>query len=129
MKHMIIIIGMVLSISLLSGCATIGSLQPREGAFFQVNDRTYEQVWESAIKVASRSWNIVETNKQGGIIKAERTTGITSGGEVVGIYISPPTQDSKTFTVEVVIKKQGQIQVTGHNWEKTIVEGMKAELK
>ncbi len=54
---------------------------------------------------------------------------MTSGGEVVGIYISPPTQDSKTFTVEVVIKKQGQIQVTGHNWEKTIVEGMKAELK
>lgn len=113
---------------MLSGCATIGSLRPGSGSTFEVENRTYDQVWKAAVTAVSRSLTIVESDKNSGIIKAEKRAGGTTWGEVVGVFIQPADANSKRFTVEVTSKKRYQLQITGQNWERTIIEGMKAEL-
>jgi uncharacterized protein YceK len=111
-----------------SGCATIGSLQPGGGSKFVVQNKTYAEVWKAAITVVTRSLTIVEIDKEKGIIKSEKGAGLSTWGEVVGVFITPPNTNSNTYAVEVLSQKRSRVQITGQDWEKTIVEGMKAEL-
>ena len=113
---------------LLSGCATIGSLRPGDGTSFEITNKSYDQVWKAAITVVGRSLTIVESDKQTGVIKAEKGAGLATWGEVVGVFIKPANTDSKRFTVVVESKKRVLFQITGQNWERTIIEGIKAEL-
>jgi len=124
------IILMCLSIMLLlcaAGCAGMDSLQPGSGTKFDVPQKSFDDVWKAAITVVTRSLTIVESNKESGVIKAEKGVGLASWGEVVGVFITR-SSDGKGFRVEVLSKKRSQLQVTGQDWEQTIVEGMKAEL-
>lgn len=102
-------------------------VQPDEGTKFNVTNKTYDEVWKAAITVVTRSLTIVESDKQTGIIKAEKGVGMATWGEVVGVFVTA-TPDGKGFNVEVLSKKRSQLQISGQDWEKTIVEGMKAEL-
>lgn len=122
------IIVFVFCILLFAGCATIGSLQPGRGATYVVSKKSYDEVWKAAITVVSRSLTIVESNKEHGIIKAEKRAGLFTWGEVVGVFINPPNIQSKQYIVEVISKKRLQTQITGQNWAPTIIAGMKAEL-
>jgi hypothetical protein len=113
---------------LLFGCATIGGLHPGTGYTFEINNKTYNQVWKAAVTVVGRSLTIVESNKNTGVLKAEKGAGISTWGEVVGVFITPADTSSTQFTVEVTSLKRSMLQITGQNWESTIIEGMKAEL-
>lgn len=112
----------------LLGCATIGGLRSGGGSTFKVENRTYDQVWKAAVMVVSRSLVIVQSDKKAGVIKAEKGVGVATWGEVVGVFIQPADVNSKRFIVEVTSKKRSRLQITGQNWERTIIEGMKAEL-
>ena len=113
----------------LAGCATIGSLRPGSGgSTFEIYDRNYDVIWKAAVRVASRSLTIVESNKDAGTIKAEARAGMTTWGEVVGIFIVPAGKGEKKYTVEVLSLKRSRAQLTGQDWEPTIIAGMKAEL-
>jgi hypothetical protein len=73
----------------LFGCATIDSLQPgRGGSTFEIHGKTYDEVWNAAVRTASRSLTIVESDKASGTLKAEKGVGMATWGEVVGIH--PP---------------------------------------
>ena len=117
----------VLSILLL-GCATMGSLRPGSGSSFEIHDRTYDEIWKAAVTVVTRSLTIVESDKASGTIKAEARAGITTWGEVVGVFITPPRKDERKYTIEVLSLKRYQIQITGQKWEPSVIAGVKAEL-
>jgi len=119
----VILIGFILS-----SCATVGGLRPGSGSTFEVQNHSYDQVWKAAVTAVTRSLTIVESDKNAGIIKAEKGAGVTTWGEVVGVFIYPADTNSRRFTVEVTSQKRSQLQITGQNWERTIIEGMKAEL-
>ncbi len=116
-----------LALTLLLGCATIETLKPGEGRKFVVAGKTYNQVWAAAVRVVTRSrLAILVADKKGGVLKAEAPAGMFTWGEVIGVFISP--ERGGEIFVEVLSQKRSRGQITGQNWEPTIVEGMKAEL-
>jgi len=122
------IISIVISIAL-PGCATISSLQPgRGGSSFQVLGKNYDEVWKAVVGTASRSLTVVESDKDKGVLKAEKRPGLTTWGEVVGVFIRPASRDAPIYTVEVQSIKRYRLQITGQDWTTTMISGIKAEL-
>ena len=120
---------LVCSLFALAGCATTDSLQPGTGGTsFEVRGKSYEEVWKAVVTVAGRSLTIVESNKEAGILKAEKGVGLTTWGEVVGIYIRPARSGAAVYTVEVQSLKRSKAQLTSQDWTTTMVSGIKAEL-
>jgi hypothetical protein len=115
-------------VSLCASCSTIDDLQRGGGTKFLVQNQSYDKVWQASILVVSRQLTIVETDKSTGTIKAEKGAGMTTWGEVVGVFISPDETARNTFVVEVESLKRDSGQITGQDWTLTIVEGIKAEL-
>ncbi len=126
MKKLLIAILLMLT----SGCATTNTLQPGTGGTkFTVVGKTYNQVWKASVKViAAQQLVIVEQNKETGVIKAEKGLGLTTWGEVVGVFISPANKVAKKYTVEVKSSKRLKTQATGQDWTQSIVAGIQAEL-
>ena len=112
------------------GCATIGSLEPGTGAgtTIEIKGRSYEAIWRAALRTAGRSLTIVESDKPRGAIKAEKDGGTYTYGEVVGIFIRPPSDGAAAYTVEVQSLKRAKYQLTGQDWTTTIIAGMETEL-
>lgn len=122
------IIYLLLTIILFTGCSTINTLDAdkRDGTTFEVNDKTYDEVWAAAVVTMSRSLTIVVSEKENGILKAEKGAGLTTWGEVVGVFITSLGDDS--YSVEVQSLKRSKVQITGQDWTNTIITGMKVEL-
>lgn len=118
-----------LAILVLAACATTDSLQPGTGgSTFEVRGKSYDEIWKAVVTVAGRSLTIVESDKSAGILKAEKGVGLTTWGEVVGIYVRPATGGATAYTVEVQSLKRSRAQITGQDWTTTMVSGIKAEL-
>ena len=49
-------------------------------------------------------------------------------GEVVGVFITPTTPNAHSYNVEVVSLKRSAMQITGQDWTRTVITGIKAEL-
>lgn len=119
----------LLAVLVLAACATTDSLQPGTGgSSFEVRGKTYDDIWKAVVTVAGRSLTIVESDKAAGILKAEKGVGLTTWGEVVGIYVRPATSGAAVYTVEVQSLKRSRAQITGQDWTSTMVSGIKAEL-
>lgn len=114
----------------LIGCATTDTLQAgkSDSAKFTVEGKTYDQVWKASIKTVGSQLSIVQKSKENGIIKAEKGVGVTTWGEVVGVFISPANKPAEKYTVEVQSYKRSRIQLTGQDWTQTIVSGIENEL-
>jgi hypothetical protein len=115
-------------IAFAAGCATTDTLEPGSGTTFEVRGRTYDQIWKAAVATASRQLTIVEQNRDTGTIKAESRVGLTTWGEVVGVFIRPAKPGAKLYTVEVQSQKRAKVQFTGQDWTQTMVSGIKSEL-
>lgn len=118
----------LLLLTFLSGCATIDSVKPGAGPYFNVQGTSYSKVWTVSNSVLARQFNIVSTSRGEGSIKAEKAAGMTSWGEVVGVFITPAKEGAAEYKIEAVSLKRSTLQITGQNWENTILEGIKAEL-
>lgn len=119
----------LLAVLVLAACATTDSLQPGTGgSSFEVRGKSYDDIWKAVVTVAGRSLTIVESDKAAGILKAEKGVGLTTWGEVVGIYVRPATSGAAVYTVEVQSLKRSRAQITGQDWTTTMVSGIKAEL-
>ena len=113
----------------ISGCATIDSVQPGSGgSTFEVRGKTYDEIWKAVVRTASRSLTVVESNKETGTLRAEKGAGMTTWGEVVGIFVRPTTNGASVYTVEVQSLKRSRAQITGQDWTSTMISGIKAEL-
>jgi hypothetical protein len=122
------VVGLAIALTMF-GCATLDSVQPGAGgSTFEVRGRSYEAIWKAAVRVAGQSLTIVESDKATGTLRAEKGVGLTTWGEVVGIFIRPPRSGAAVYTVEVLSLKRSQLQITGQDWTTTIISGMKAEL-
>jgi hypothetical protein len=118
-----------LALIVLSGCATLDSVQPGAGgSTFHVQGKSYNQIWDAAVETAGASLTIVQSDKVSGTIKAEKEASLTSWGEVVGIFIRPANTVASDYTVQVESLKRDRAQITGENWEATMVAGIKARL-
>ena len=112
----------------LPGCNTIDSVKPGKGVTFQVRGKTYDQVWKASVAVMSRQLTLVEDSKERGYVRAEAKMGFATYGEVVGVFITQAGQNAPVHTIEVVSLKRSSLQITGQDWTRTIIAGIKAEL-
>ncbi len=114
----------------LSGCATTDTLQAgkSDSAKFTIENKTYDQVWKSAIKAMSNQLTIVQKSKENGIIKAEKGVGMATWGEVVGVFITPANVSAPKYNVEVQSYKRSRLQITGQDWTQTIVTAIETDL-
>ena len=112
----------------LTSCASVEDLKPGTGSVLEIRDRDFHEIWRAAIKTASNNLTLVYQNKALGTIKAEARAGMTTWGEVVGIFISPTEPMKGKYMVEVVSQKRSKIQLTGQDWEKAMLAGIGAEL-
>jgi len=118
-----------LLILFLSGCATSADLKPGAGGEkISVQNKKYSEIWKAANRVMSQQLTIISADKQAGAIKAEKSAGVTTWGEVSAIFISPADENASSFTIEVQSLKRSRYQLTGQDWTKTITQGIKAEL-
>ena len=110
----------------LAGRAPTNSLRPGDGEtiFFEVHDKSYDQIWKAAVATASRSLQIVESDKKAGIIRAHTTMSFSRWDEAVGIFVRP-TSRANVYTVEVESPKTA---LPSSDWTSTIISGMKADL-
>ncbi len=129
-KHMKNFLSALISAFVVVGCATSDSLgKGRGGSTFEVRAKSYDEVWKAAVRTASRSLTIVESNKEDGVLKAEKGAGMATWGEVVGIFITPSKNESTTYTVEIQSLKRATGQLTGQDWTMTMKSGILAELE
>ena len=120
---------LLFSVFSITGCATIGTLQPGAGgSTFEIRGKSYNEVWTAVVRTASRSLTIVESNKEAGVLKAEKAAGMATWGEVVGIFVRPTSKNAAVYTIEVQSFKRDRFQITGQDWTNTMIAGIKAEL-
>lgn len=113
----------------LAGCATTDSLQQGSGgSTFEVRGKSYDEIYRAAVRAVRANLTIVESNKDSGTIKAESRAGMSTWGEVVGVFIRPPRQGMDVYVVEVQSLKRVRTQITGQDWTASVIAGMKAEL-
>jgi hypothetical protein len=124
MKHVFA----VLLLCLTAACATIGSLQPGGGSTFEVRGKSYEEIWKASVRAMSNNLTIVESDKGSGNIKSEARAGMTTWGEVVGLFVRPPTHGAASYTIEVQSLKRSQLQITGQDYAPSVIANIKAEL-
>jgi len=129
MKHTVILAASILVLVSISGCATIDTLQPGTGgSSFEVRGKTYDEIWKAVVRTASRSLTVVESNKEAGTLRAEKGAGMTTWGEVVGVFVRPTSNGAPMYTIEVQSLKRSRAQLTGQDWTSTMISGIKAEL-
>lgn len=119
MKHYIVIV-----LFLLSGCATKGATPPT-ATTIAVEARSYDEVWNASMAVIrNEGLTIVKSNRNTGELKAKHRYPASSEKEIVGVFISPPT-NSDIYTIEVRTLKGSRPNST--NWD-YIAVGLKKAL-
>ena len=119
----------LLMVGIITGSVTIGSLQPGSGgSTFEVHGKTYDEIWKASVRAMSNNLTIIESDRASGTIKSEARAGMATWGEVVGLFIRPTSAETDKYTVEVQSTKRMRAQVTGQNWEPSVIANIKAEL-
>lgn len=103
---------------LVAACATGGHPRSRPGVDTTVTGHSYEEIWTAAVKAAEARSDVVDNNKNLGIIQAERRSGPGSSGSSLRILISPPLAGAEAYRVEVVAGATGR---AGREWERQVI--------
>jgi predicted metalloendopeptidase len=113
----------------LSACSTVDGLRPTdEGVTVYASGKSYDEVWKASVRAMSSNLAMVDSSKAQGVIKSEAPAGFATWGEVVGVFISPPSKDASVYTIHVVSNKRATYQVTGQDWAPSVAGRIKAEL-
>ncbi len=121
---------LLVCIGVIVGCAGVTRVKPGSGSQLAVEGRTYDELWRAAVKVVSQHLSIsAGTSKERGEIQAEGGGGRYSPDQIVGVFIQPPNVRSDRYMVEVVSRNRVPVPLIGKNWEQTIIDGLKTELK
>ena len=122
------ILKIALAVSLLSACSGPASLNAQEGTSFTVQGHSYSEVWNAAVAATTRQLTILSQDPSAGEIRAEESVRTAQYGELVGVFISPPSPSATTFTVSVDSRARNAFQTSSHDWTQEIIADMKAQL-
>ena len=126
-KQLLKVVTVALALAV-AACASSSSIRSSDGQYFLVHDRSYSQVWNAAILTVASIGAIESENRQLGEVRGHRGASVWSWGEAVAVFIDPPTEDTRDFRVTVVSEHIMQTQLTGQDFESTMIATMKAHL-
>jgi len=113
----------------LISCASSASVNKESGRSFIVNDRSYSEDWNAAILTVSSVGAIESENKFLGEVRGLRGASAWSWGDAIAVFIDPPQNDARRFTVTVVSEHIMQTQISGQDFKGSMIATMKAHLK
>jgi hypothetical protein len=119
----LLMIASVVSISLMSGCATLADARAGKGTgMAREYPASLDKVWGTIPSVLIElQLPLVGENKQEGYILAQRGVTLGSYGENVAIFVEQSTGGGKT-KVEVVSKKAMATNIFAPDWAKSILD-------
>jgi hypothetical protein len=114
---------------LLHGCASIQGVKELEGqGTKKVFNAPYEKVWDAALKACQTSdIEIVESNKDKGLISAKTSVRATSWGENIAVWVKKVSEIRTE--VEVVSRKAGPALLFYYNWEEPILNNIEKQIQ
>lgn len=129
MKRWLRFVGVAILASGVTACSTIDGLESTDkGITLEVTQKPYAEVWKSSVKAMSTNLAIVEMDKSAGVIKSEAPAGMATWGEVVGLFITPVTKVSDSYTIHIVSKTRSTYQLTGQNWAPSVAARIQSDL-
>lgn len=111
-----------------SACASSSSIRPSDGRAFRVQNRSYSQVWNAAILTIASVGAIESQSRRYGEVRGHRGASAWSWGEAIAVFIVPPSEAARDFTVTVVSEHIMQTQISGQDFGSTMISTMKAHL-
>ena len=111
-----------------AACASSSSLRHSDGRSFRVQSRSYSQVWNAAILTVASVGAIESQSRRYGEVRGHRGASAWSWGEAIAVFIDPPSNAARDFTVTVVSEHIMQTQLSGQDFESTMIATMKAHL-
>jgi hypothetical protein len=119
-----------IAIMLIAGCT---SAVPAEGAgandiTFDIQGKTYDEVWSAIESVSGQSLTITERNKAAGILKATRGVVMGPWGNDVEFSVRPAHNGAPEYLVELESTKQRASRLPTEDWANTMEYKIKAEL-
>jgi hypothetical protein len=110
-------------------CAPMGGIRPGKGTTFQITERDYAEIWEVVVAVVDEHLFMVAKDRALGVIKAEGKVGAITGGELIGIYITPARPGKARYIIEVTsLQQQAATPVPESYWEHQIMAEIKFKL-
>ena len=122
------IFGGLLVCVMLMGCVSSHSITAADGTSFQVKDRAYKDVYNAAILTVASVGEITAQNRKKGEVRGLKGVTGFSWGEAIAVFISPPNESARNFTVTVVSEHVMQTQLTGTNFGPSMIAAVKARL-
>jgi len=112
-----------------STASTVRSgLESGEGVSRIYQEKSYDQVYSAALRVMnSRRFVLTGESKDRGLIEGEVPASFSSWGEVVGLKIVQVAP--ATVKVTAVSRKRSKMQITGQDWELSLLTGIDTELQ
>ncbi|MGC2456731.1 MAG: hypothetical protein WA435_01895 [Gallionellaceae bacterium] len=114
---------------LLAGCASAGSTAGGANEItFDVQGKTYDEVWSAIERVAGQNLTIAEENKASGSVKATRGVVMGPWGNEVEFSVRPAHDGASEYSIELESTKQPESRLPTQDWANTMVYQIKAEL-
>lgn len=119
-----------IAVLLLASCATGNDWQSQQndsGLRFTAKARSYDDVWTAAIRSVTRNLTILAENKAQGRIRAQSSSGLMSGTEVISVTISPAGRNVPSYMIEVRSSRSKSL-ISSPDQTRNVVASIKAEL-
>ncbi|MDY7546090.1 hypothetical protein QN360_01950 [Glaciimonas sp. CA11.2] len=119
-----------IAVLLLASCTTGNDWQSQpndSGLRFTAKARSYDDVWTAAIRSVTRNLTIMDESKAQGRIRAQSSSGLMSGTEVISVTISPAGRNVPSYLIEVRSSRSKSL-ISGPDQTRNIVASIKAEL-
>ena len=109
------------------GCVSPQSLSPEQGATIVIENRSYNDVWNAAVR-RLRQWQTSRAWIEPGTIRGLRSPTTWRGAEAIALFISPTHEVSPHFRVSVVSEHVLKTQLLGKDFKDTIISQIENQL-
>jgi hypothetical protein len=105
--------------ALLAGCAAVGGVRPGAGSTTTITGFSFEAIWQAALRAANGRFEVLESDRAHGMIRADHSMGILDG-HTIAVFIRPVV-DAPEYTVEAVAKDKLRSRSPGLAWERQVL--------
>lgn len=122
----------VLAGLVLGACASVESITADSDrrATFTVENHSYDEVWDAAIRAVEDKLTIISQDKSSGVIKAsaDADVALLTLGEAVGVFIYSLDKNARRHWVAVVSEAKYQPNLFAHDWRAEISTAIRTNL-
>jgi hypothetical protein len=95
-------------------------VHPGAGSRSTITGFPYEAIWEAALRAAKGRFEVLESDRAHGLIRADHSTGVLSGHRIT-VFITP-TVDAPEYTVEAVVQAKFRSRSPSLAWERQVLQ-------